>query len=106
MYMRKIGWDFIGYSDRVCFLSSFPTFLSTLISSKPLADKVFDYRPDSETSNSFFPPEAIHQLWKDPIITVTTTRSTRLNSISWILLHHSKLSFSEFCRILSYNVFG
>ena len=70
IYMRKIGWDFDGYSNRVCFL--FPTFLLKLISSQPLADKVLDYRPDSETSNSYFPQdiaEAIHQLWKDPIIT-------------------------------------
>jgi guanine nucleotide-binding protein subunit alpha len=39
---------------------------------KPLADKVLSYRPDSETTISNFPPdiaEAIHQLWKDPIIT-------------------------------------
>ena len=21
IYMRKIGWDFVGYSNRVCFLS-------------------------------------------------------------------------------------
>jgi guanine nucleotide-binding protein subunit alpha len=50
----------------------FPIFLLKLISSKPLADKVLDYRPDSETINSYFPPdiaEAIHQLWNDPIIT-------------------------------------
>ena len=49
-----------------------PTFLLMLISPKPLADKVLDYRQDSETSNSYFPQdiaEAIHQLWKDPIIT-------------------------------------
>jgi guanine nucleotide-binding protein G(i) subunit alpha len=73
IYMRKIGWDFVGYSNRVCFLSLlFPTFLLMLISTQPLADKVLDYRPDSETSYSFFPPDiadAIHQLWKDPIIT-------------------------------------
>ena len=31
IYMRKIGWDFVGYSNRVCFLS--PTFLLMLISS-------------------------------------------------------------------------
>jgi guanine nucleotide-binding protein G(i) subunit alpha len=40
------------------------------MSSKPLADKVLDYRPDS--SNLYFPSDiadAIHQLWKDPIIT-------------------------------------
>ena len=70
IYMRKIGWDFVGFSNRVCFL--FPTFLLKLTSSKPLADKVLDYRPDSETSNSYFPPDiadAIHQLWKDPILT-------------------------------------
>jgi hypothetical protein len=71
--MRKIGWDFVGYSNRVCFLSLlFSIFLLKLISSKPLADKVLDYRPDSETSNSYFPAdiaEAIHQLWKDPKIT-------------------------------------
>ena len=71
IYMRKIGLDFVGYSNRVSFLSlsPFPTFLFKLISSKPLADKVLDYRLDSET---YFPPdiaEAIHQLWKDPIIT-------------------------------------
>lgn len=50
----------------------FSIFVLKHISSKPLADKVLDYRPDSETSNTFFPPdiaEAIHQLWKDPIIT-------------------------------------
>ena len=27
IYMRKIGWDFVGYSNRVCFLSFFPTLL-------------------------------------------------------------------------------
>ena len=50
----------------------FPILLSKFISSQPLADKVLDYRPDSETSNLYFPSdiaEAIHQLWKDPIIT-------------------------------------
>ena len=49
-----------------------PTFLLMLISPKPLADKVLDYRLDTEASNSYFPQdiaEAIHQLWKDPIIT-------------------------------------
>ena len=69
IYMRKIGWDFVGYSNRVCFLL---LSFHRLISSKPLADKVLDYRPDAETSSSYFPPdiaEAIHQLWKDPIIT-------------------------------------
>ena len=30
IYMRKIGWDFVGYLNRVCFLS--PTFLLMLIS--------------------------------------------------------------------------
>ena len=43
-----------------------------LISPKLLADKVLDYKPDSEASNSYFPQdiaEAIHQLLKDPIIT-------------------------------------
>ena len=73
IYMRKIGWDFVRYSNRVCFFSLLlPILLLKLISSKPLADKVLDYRPDSETSNSYFPTniaEAIHQLWKDPIIT-------------------------------------
>ena len=61
------------FESRMFYLTlHFPYLLLMLISMQPLADKVLDYRPDTETSNTFFPPDiadAIHQLWKDPIIT-------------------------------------
>jgi guanine nucleotide-binding protein subunit alpha len=80
IYMRKIGWDFVGYSNR------------------PLADKVLDYRPDSETSNSYFPPdiaEAIHQLWKDPIITKIMDE----HSSDFYLMDSAAYFFGEVIRI-------
>jgi guanine nucleotide-binding protein G(i) subunit alpha len=69
IYMREIGWDFVENLNRVCLLSPFSYLSLEAHIIKPLADKVLSYRLDSETR---FPPdiaEAIHQLWKDPIIT-------------------------------------
>ncbi|KAF8161674.1 heterotrimeric G-protein alpha subunit, GPA3-like protein [Crassisporium funariophilum] len=53
VYMRKIGLECEEYSNRA------------------LAEKILDYRLDCHHNNSYFPTEiaeAIHQLWKDPII--------------------------------------
>ena len=59
------------FESRMFLSPLLPHFPPQLIIIKPLADKVLDYRPDAETSNSYFPAEiadAIHQLWKDPIV--------------------------------------
>lgn len=62
------------YKSRMLSLSFFHLPLSTTCSEfyrqKPLADKVLDYRLDSQTSSYFSADiaDAIHQLWKDPII--------------------------------------
>ncbi|RXW17755.1 hypothetical protein EST38_g8105 [Candolleomyces aberdarensis] len=54
LYMRKTGIKCVEYSNRA------------------LAEKILDYRLDMEASSGpYFSPEiaeAIHQLWKDPII--------------------------------------
>ncbi|RXW17752.1 hypothetical protein EST38_g8101 [Candolleomyces aberdarensis] len=54
LYMRKTGIECVEYSNRA------------------LAEKILDYRLDMEAgSGPYFSPEiaeAIHQLWKDPII--------------------------------------
>ncbi|RDB16234.1 Guanine nucleotide-binding protein subunit alpha [Hypsizygus marmoreus] len=57
VYMRKIGLECVEYSNRV------------------LSEKILDYKldaaPGSSATNPYFSPEiadAIHQLWKDPII--------------------------------------
>ncbi|KAJ2916109.1 hypothetical protein MD484_g4302, partial [Candolleomyces efflorescens] len=54
LYMRKTGIECVDFSN------------------KALAEKILDYRLDLESGNAlYFSPEiaeAIHQLWKDPII--------------------------------------
>ncbi|KAF8953002.1 guanine nucleotide binding protein, alpha subunit [Flammula alnicola] len=57
IYMKKIGLECVEYSNR------------------PLAEKILEYKLDQRenlrSENPYFPTEiaeAIHQLWKDPII--------------------------------------
>lgn len=57
VYMRKVGLECANYSNRIH------------------CDKILDYKldaaPGSSASNPYFSPEiadAIHQVWKDPMI--------------------------------------
>jgi len=57
IYMREAGLECVDYDDHM------------------LSEKIFDYKLDStlgfSPSNPYFSPEivdAIHQLWKDPIV--------------------------------------
>ncbi|KAF8957887.1 heterotrimeric G-protein alpha subunit, GPA3-like protein [Flammula alnicola] len=77
VYMKKIGFECVEYSNRVHppllspFLIYFHSCLSDTFIPKALADEVLDFRLDTTSSTPYFPPEiaeAIHKLWKDSII--------------------------------------
>ncbi|KDR69486.1 hypothetical protein GALMADRAFT_104101 [Galerina marginata CBS 339.88] len=80
IYMKKIGLECVEYSNRA------------------LAEKVLDFRLDTTSSTPYFPPEiaeAIHQLWKDPIIPKIMDE----HSSDFYLMDSAAYFFGEVLRI-------
>jgi len=73
IYMKKIGLECEEYSNRVRCHGLYWRMrrLLILLLRKALAEKVLEFKLDTSTTTPYFPTEiaeAIHQLWKDPII--------------------------------------
>ncbi|KAF8880345.1 heterotrimeric G-protein alpha subunit, GPA3-like protein [Gymnopilus junonius] len=80
IYMKKIGLECVEYSNRA------------------LAEKVLDFRLDTSGGTPYFPPEiaeAIHQLWKDPIIPKIMDE----HSSDFYLMDSAAYFFGEVLRI-------
>ncbi|KAG5645861.1 guanine nucleotide-binding protein subunit alpha [Asterophora parasitica] len=90
VYMRKIGLECVEYGNRVC------------------AERILDYRLDAPSSSAgananrqgevYFSPEiadAIHQVWKDPIIPKVMDE----HSSDFYLMDSASYFFSEVLRI-------
>lgn len=71
MFMKKTGLECEEYSNKVSRDYGF-SFYPSAENDKGLLDKILDFKLDESDQDIYFPPEitqAIHQLWKDPIIT-------------------------------------
>ncbi|KAF8956362.1 heterotrimeric G-protein alpha subunit, GPA3-like protein [Flammula alnicola] len=104
VYMKKIGFECVEYSNRVHppllspFLVYFHSCLSDTFIPKALADEVLDFRLDTTSSAPYFPPEiaeAIHKLWKDSII----PKMMDGHSSDFYLMDSAAYFFEEVLRI-------